>query len=163
MPAWTAVGAPSSSSVASSPGRSPPAPPQPVMRRAARTGMRAVRTPVWWRPDGPPRHLLAQPDAVALPDLPLLLQVLRVRDAQGAPARARRGRAPPRRRAPAPRSEERRVGKECRSRWSPYHYKKKTAFEILAGLEFSRVLFRSRAHPGMVATRWPAASPSRAT
>ena len=22
---------------------------------------------------------------------------------------------------PAPRSEERRVGKECRSRWSPYH------------------------------------------
>src|SRR5256885_16764766 len=23
------------------------------------------------------------------------------------------------------RSEERRVGKECRSRWSPYHYKKK--------------------------------------
>src|SRR5438309_4097168 len=25
----------------------------------------------------------------------------------------------------APRSEERRVGKECRSRWSPYHEKKK--------------------------------------
>src|SRR3712207_9582795 len=25
-----------------------------------------------------------------------------------------------------PRSEERRVGKECRSRWSPYHYKKPT-------------------------------------
>src|SRR5437879_2742881 len=24
------------------------------------------------------------------------------------------------------RSEERRVGKECRCRWSPYHYKKKT-------------------------------------
>src|SRR6266699_4085272 len=24
-----------------------------------------------------------------------------------------------------PRSEERRVGKECRSRWAPYHYKKK--------------------------------------
>src|SRR5256712_13346458 len=24
------------------------------------------------------------------------------------------------------RSEERRVGKECRSRWSPYHYKKQT-------------------------------------
>ena len=23
--------------------------------------------------------------------------------------------------APSPRSEERRVGKECRSRWSPYH------------------------------------------
>src|SRR5256885_9240680 len=26
-----------------------------------------------------------------------------------------------------PRSEERRVGKECRSRWSPYHLKKKKA------------------------------------
>src|SRR5712664_2601632 len=26
--------------------------------------------------------------------------------------------------ASTPRSEERRVGKECRSRWSPYHYKK---------------------------------------
>src|SRR3712207_211118 len=25
------------------------------------------------------------------------------------------------------RSEERRVGKECRSRWSPYHYKKETS------------------------------------
>src|ERR1051326_6973731 len=25
---------------------------------------------------------------------------------------------------PKVRSEERRVGKECRSRWSPYHYKK---------------------------------------
>src|SRR4051812_49949759 len=30
--------------------------------------------------------------------------------------------SPPMRR---PRSEERRVGKECRSRWSPYHLKKK--------------------------------------
>src|SRR5690554_7935076 len=28
---------------------------------------------------------------------------------------------------PQPRSEERRVGKECRSRWSAYHFKKKTA------------------------------------
>src|SRR5690625_7931923 len=27
--------------------------------------------------------------------------------------------------APPMRSEERRVGKECRSRWAPYHYKKK--------------------------------------
>src|SRR5215469_17930313 len=29
------------------------------------------------------------------------------------------------RRSAASGSEERRVGKECRSRWSPYHYKKK--------------------------------------
>ena len=27
----------------------------------------------------------------------------------------------PRQKSPAERSEERRVGKECRSRWSPYH------------------------------------------
>src|SRR5947209_15588150 len=30
----------------------------------------------------------------------------------------------------ADRSEERRVGKECRSRWSPYHYKKKRLMDI---------------------------------
>src|SRR5438132_11221360 len=29
------------------------------------------------------------------------------------------------------RSEERRVGKECRSRWSPYHEKKKNMEEII--------------------------------
>src|SRR5256885_2003645 len=32
------------------------------------------------------------------------------------------------------RSEERRVGKECRSRWSPDHYKKKAAVRRVAGL-----------------------------
>src|SRR5690349_24271641 len=31
------------------------------------------------------------------------------------------------------RSEERRVGKECRSRWSPYHEKKKRALRGTAG------------------------------
>src|SRR5216683_5052629 len=36
-------------------------------------------------------------------------------------------RAPARHAGARPRgSEERRVGKECRSRWSPYHYKKKS-------------------------------------
>src|SRR5271163_5022370 len=40
------------------------------------------------------------------------------------------------------RSEERRVGKECRSRWSPYHYKKKS---VLSNMP--RVL--KRAGPGM--------------
>src|SRR6266566_9044969 len=46
----------------------------------------------------------------------------------GAPAGQRAGRrALPRRRATArARSEERRVGEECRSRWAPYHEKKKT-------------------------------------
>src|SRR5437763_17196159 len=28
----------------------------------------------------------------------------------------------------SPRSEERRVGKECRSRWAPYQYKKKAGY-----------------------------------
>src|SRR6266481_8430175 len=29
------------------------------------------------------------------------------------------------------RSEERRVGKECRSRWSPYHYKKNKKRQVI--------------------------------
>src|SRR6266545_7113179 len=54
-------------------------------------------------------------------------------------ARRRRSRSSSRRRGRATRgsrlrSEERRVGKECRSRWSPYHLKKKkqkvTAFSV---------------------------------
>src|SRR5260370_32568806 len=36
-------------------------------------------------------------------------------------AQATQAAAPPATAAPQPRSEERRVGKECRSRWSPYH------------------------------------------
>src|SRR3712207_8072459 len=44
--------------------------------------------------------------------------------ARAASARTRGGRRHVTRRARAPRSEERRVGKECRSRWSPYHLKK---------------------------------------
>src|SRR5438876_6027870 len=32
------------------------------------------------------------------------------------------------------RSEERRVGKECRSRWSPYHLKKKTEYKVRRGI-----------------------------
>src|ERR1039457_7665665 len=34
----------------------------------------------------------------------------------------------------ADRSEERRVGKECRSRWSPYHYKKKKSTRAISTL-----------------------------
>src|SRR5690349_23633808 len=43
------------------------------------------------------------------------------------PSRSRARRPPPRgtRAPPRPRSEERRVGKECRSRWSPEQEKKK--------------------------------------
>ena len=54
-------------------------------------------------PDAPPGHLLAQPDALAVPDVPVLLQVLRVRDAPAAPPRAGGGRADPRRRRAAQR------------------------------------------------------------
>src|SRR6266478_9290259 len=46
---------------------------------------------------------------------------------------ARRGR-PLRVRLRSGRSEERRVGKECRSRWSPYHYKKKIQHHIEHGM-----------------------------
>src|SRR5260364_347067 len=35
------------------------------------------------------------------------------------------------------RSEERRVGKECRSRWSPYHSKKKKNSKVKRPLEFN--------------------------
>src|SRR5256885_16333509 len=38
---------------------------------------------------------------------------------------------PPSRRAPPPRSEERRVGKEGRSRWSPDHLKKKKNRDVV--------------------------------
>src|SRR6266566_8165516 len=40
------------------------------------------------------------------------------------------------------RSEERRVGKECRSRWSPYHYKKNIQFLVsnFIGPELTDVL-----------------------
>ena len=71
-------------------------------RRGSRAGpgqRRSSRLPA----DAPPRHLLAQRHAVAVADLPLLLQVLRVRDAPGASARARRGRCAARRRREAPR------------------------------------------------------------
>ena len=72
-------------------------------KQAARARGSRERTPGMVAVDGPPRHLLAQSDAVAVADVPLLLQVLRVRDPPSAPARARRGRADPRRRAPPPR------------------------------------------------------------
>src|SRR5215467_14946610 len=48
-------------------------------------------------------------------------------------------------RAGASRSEERRVGKECRSRWSPYHYKKKkfsVGWRIVNGYERSSTVAR---------------------
>src|SRR6266852_7736630 len=51
-------------------------------------------------------------------------------DLEGRSASALVRRGPPRGLAHEPaheRSEERRVGKECRSRWAPYHQKKKQA------------------------------------
>src|SRR5438105_13541972 len=49
------------------------------------------------------------------------------------PRRERRLDVPSRGRRHAERSEERRVGKECRSRWSPYHEKKKKSREETCG------------------------------
>src|SRR5690349_25003128 len=37
------------------------------------------------------------------------------------------------------RSEERRVGKECRSRWSPYHYKKKHEMTMCTPVALTRL------------------------
>src|SRR3712207_9056251 len=53
----------------------------------------------------------------------------RLRDEGAAAPRPQRNRVPPRlagheEAIRSERSEERRVGKECRSRWSPYHLKK---------------------------------------
>src|SRR2546427_9525518 len=60
----------------------------------------------------------------ALPISPQVENLLRERARSRAPVRGDAGadaRRAPRRGAPHARSEERRVGKECRSRWSPYH------------------------------------------
>src|SRR6266852_7283335 len=54
-------------------------------------------------------------------------------------ASARSGRAAPRcGPGELARSEERRVGKECRSRWSPHHYKKKTVADEAKDLAAAR-------------------------
>src|SRR2546430_13905796 len=36
------------------------------------------------------------------------------------------------------RSEERRVGKECRSRWAPYHLKKKKKYCMFVGIIYNK-------------------------
>src|ERR1039458_6965248 len=48
-----------------------------------------------------------------------------------------------------PRSEERRVGKECRSRWAPYHSKKTTPAAIQSAGGPSTA--ESQGHPGLAA------------
>src|SRR3954462_7101706 len=79
---------------------SPPAlPPQPAS--AITTRRRAgKRTSVWWRAHAQ-GHVLAQRHAFAVADVPLPLQVLRVRDAQAAPALPARGGAADRSRGAA--------------------------------------------------------------
>src|SRR5467141_4911614 len=44
------------------------------------------------------------------------------------------------------RSEERRVGKECRSRWSPYHYKKKTGSHTQPAVAYVQNVAVNQAH-----------------
>src|SRR2546429_3208763 len=74
----------------------------PISRRGSRS----------WPPPSPRRRGGAAPSTDRRPRSP--------RRAPPPAAWARRSsfRPPP---PPSPRSEERRVGKECRSRWSPYH------------------------------------------
>src|SRR6516165_3037891 len=51
------------------------------------------------------------------------------------------------------RSEERRVGKECRSRWSPYHYKKKDKTTLRIAQQLS-LATRRRLTGQHVFVRW---------
>src|SRR5271166_4327932 len=70
-------------------GRTAPSPSGPGSPRAA--GGSA------YTPEGaPPGHLLAEPDSVAVADVPVLLQVLRLRHPPGSPLRPRRGDRDPR-------------------------------------------------------------------
>src|SRR3712207_9528101 len=64
------------------------------------------------RPAMPRFHLAADPDAARLQELSETPARIMSRIVDAEPDQFRL------------RSEERRVGKECRSRWSPYHYKK---------------------------------------
>src|SRR5438067_2475615 len=120
MPAWTAFGVKSSISVASridwpaaglldpppasamtatAPASRHPAIPLasigPGRISRARIGQRRPARRMSYA-HAPPCHVQPEPHAFAVADLPLLLQVLRVRDAQGASALARRGYRDPR-------------------------------------------------------------------
>src|ERR1700730_18025266 len=107
MPAWTALGVKSSTRVASSFGRGlVPLAPQPARataaarrasraRRMSRAGYvartaqcRPRRLRNIPRAHAPTGHVQSQPHAVAVANVPLLLQVLRLRDAQAASVRA---------------------------------------------------------------------------
>src|SRR6476620_12001166 len=48
------------------------------------------------------------------------------------------------------RSEERRVGKECRSRWSLYNQKKKTWVMLVLNLPFKALMFLTLMSPSLV-------------
>src|SRR5947208_6983306 len=73
------------------------------------TGVQTCALPIWARP-----HLFSDRPAQSAQCRPELAMDSRPRPARGPPDH------------PGQRSEERRVGKECRSRWSPYHEKKKS-------------------------------------
>src|SRR2546422_10988059 len=96
--------------------------------RGARRGGRALRLPApgraRWRPDAAPRYSAASRRATSgqalLVDAAHGLDRIRVGRALVGPV-ALDARKAQREAARILRSEERRVGKECRSRWSPYH------------------------------------------
>ena len=105
--------------------------------------------------DAPPGHVLAQRHALAVADVRVALQVLRVRDAPAAPARARRGRAAARRRraaqrqgaAGADRRRARRITPACASG------SRRSASTDFVGLR--RVVLRARARARAAAAHEP--------
>src|SRR5438445_13378653 len=74
------------------------------------TGVQTCALPIWW-----PRPPVLSPESLKRGDTHAGFSALRVDDHAGADPDP----------VLAGRSEERRVGKECRSRWSPHHEKKK--------------------------------------
>src|SRR5256884_4555050 len=88
------------------------------IRDVAVTGVQTCALPIWWGGPvaGPPLGRQARKKAEAQGHCSRSSRARTVvRTSQSAFARRGRERTPP------IRSEERRVGKECRSRWSPYH------------------------------------------
>src|ERR1700759_1947597 len=83
----------------------------PIVRRLAPSGLPARRLAVIDSSHASQGHLLAQPDALAVAYLPLLLQVLLVCDTQGAPVHAGRSDRDPRRRGEAQRQGAARAGR----------------------------------------------------
>src|SRR3989454_10851617 len=94
------------------------------------TGVQTCALPISRDGDAAPRHALAMPEGVGVAGLDGLAPVVFHGEIRGLELRhlaidvddvEARVEAPEQAVRGVERSEERRVGKECRSRWSPYH------------------------------------------